>query len=167
MTVGQISQTAKNPANRGKPKLNVGVELCDTPDGKYDGFLAWGNLNIIDSGVPYINQFLHALTDGSEKAVAAIEKAFYQDGPVCDDNRQHVLKIGSYSIESPNGTLPIRVSIKKTSYFNPETKQTTESSRVDSYLMGGGSAPKRNGTTKVETVIEEEDDLVDIFEDEE
>lgn len=166
ITVGQISQTAKNPANRGKPKLNVGVELYGTEGGKYDGFVAWSNLNLIDSGVPYINQFLHALTDGSEKAVLAIEKAFYNDGPVCDENRQHVLKIGAYTINSPKGDLPIRVSIKKSSYFNPETKQTTESSRIESFLMGGGTAPKTNGATKVETVIEEESDLDDVFDDE-
>jgi len=67
VTVGAISQAAKNPANRGKPKFNVGVELFDTPEGKYDGFMAWGSLNLIDSGIPYINQFLHALTDGSDK----------------------------------------------------------------------------------------------------
>lgn len=166
VSVGAISQAAKNPANRGKPKFNIGVELCDTPEGKYDGFVAWGGLNLIDSGVPYINQFLHALTDGSDKSIAAIEKSFYQDGPIVDDRQQHVLKIGTLKVDSPNGELPIKVSIKKSSYFNPETKQTTESSRIESFLMGGGTA--KPTVTKKETVVEEEEDIDvdDIFDDE-
>lgn len=169
VSVGAISQTAKNPTNRGKPKLNIGVELCNTPDGQYDGFVAWGSLNLIDSGVPYVNQFLHALTDGSDKSITAIEKAFYETGPIVDDRQQHILKIGGLKVESPNGELPIRVSVKKSSYFNPETKQTTESSRIESFLPGGGTAVKAAKTSTPETVIEEEDDddIDDIFEDDE
>ena len=168
VSLGQISQAAKNPANRGKPKFNVGVELTGTPDGKYDGFMAWGSLNLIDSGIPYVNQFLHSLTDGSGKSITAVEKAFYEAGPVVDDRQQHVLKIGSLSVNSPNGELPIRVSIKKSSYFNPETKQTSESSRIEAFLIGGGTAVKAGGTIKAETVVEEEDDDIvdDIFDDE-
>lgn len=168
VSVGAISQAAKNPANRGKPKFNIGVELCDTQDGKYDGFMAWGSLNLIDSGVPYINQFLHALTDGSDKSISAIENAFYKDGPIVDDRQQHVVKIGTLKIDSPNGDLPIKVSIKKSSYFNPETKQTSESSRIESFLMGGGNA-KPTAASKPETVVEEEEDIDvdDIFDDEE
>jgi hypothetical protein len=166
VTVGAISQAAKNPANRGKPKFNVGVELFDTPEGKYDGFMAWGSLNLIDSGVPYINQFLHALTDGSEKSIAAMETAFYKDGPIVDNDQKHVMKIGSLKVDSPNGDLPIKVSIKKSSYFNPETKQTSESSRIEAFLMGGGTA-KLAGGSKTETVVEEEEDMDDIFDDEE
>lgn len=165
VTVGEISQAAKNPANRGKPKFNVGVELCNTPDGKYDGFMAWGGLNLIESGIPYINQFLHALTDGSDKAITAIEKAFYEAGPVVDNDKKHVVKIGPWAINSPNGELLIKVSIKKSSYFNPETKQTSESSRIESFLLGGGSAIKTKPNTVEEAV--EEEDIDDIFDDEE
>lgn len=167
VSFGAISQTAKNPANRGKPKFSIGVELCNTPEGKYDGFMAWGNLNLIDSGIPYINQFLHALTDGSDKAISAVERAFYNDGPIVDNDQKHILKIGNFPVNSPNGELPIKVSIKKSSYFNPETKQTSESSRVEAFLMGGGSSVKVNGT-KTETIIEEEEQgFDDIFDDEE
>lgn len=168
VSVGAISQAAKNPANRGKPKFNIGVELHDTPEGKYDGFMAWGSLNLIDSGVPYINQFLHALTDGSDKSIKAIETAFYNDGPIVDNDQKHVLKIGALKVDSPNGELPIKVSIKKSSYFNPETKQTSESSRIEAFLMGGGTAVKATAS-KAETVIEEEedDDIDNIFDDEE
>lgn len=167
VSVGAISQAAKNPANRGKPKFNVGVELCDTPEGKYDGFMAWGSLNLIDSGIPYINQFLHALTDGSEKSITAVEKAFYNDGPIVDDRQQHVQKIGTLNVNSPNGELPIKVSIKKSSYFNPETKQTTESSRIEACLPGGGTAVKSGAVTRPETIVEEEDDDDDLFGDDE
>lgn len=169
VSVGAISQSAKNPANRGKPKFNIGVELFDTPEGKYDGFMAWGSLNLIDSGIPYVNQFLHALTDGSEKSIAAVEKAFYEVGPVVDNEQKHVVKIGTLKIDSPNGDLPIKVSIKKSSYFNPETKATTESSRIEAFLLGGGTAVKATGTSKPESVVEEEEeDIVDdIFDDEE
>ena len=167
VSIGAISQQSKVPANRGKPKLSIGVELVDTPEGKYDGFVAWGNLNLIDSGIPWVNQFLHALTDGSEKSIAAIEKAFYNGGIVVDDSQKHVVKIGSLVIDSPNGEIPIKVSLEKSSYYNPETKTTTESSKIKSYLMGGGVAVKPAGTTTPETPIEEEDDdLDDLLEDE-
>jgi len=164
VSVGSISQTAKNPANRGKPKFNVGVELFNTPEGKYDGFVAWGSLNLIDSGIPYVNQFLHALTDGSDKSCGAIEKSFYETGPIVDDRQQHVVKIGNYVVDSPNGELPIKVSIKKSSYFNPETKQTSESSRIEAFLIGGGSVAR---ASKVGApVVVEEEDVDDIFDDE-
>jgi len=96
-----------------------------------------------------------------------MENAFYKDGPIVDDRQQHVLKIGTLKIDSPNGDLPIKVSIKKSSYFNPETKQTSESSRVESFLMGGGTA--KPTAAKTETVVEEEEDIDvdDIFDDEE
>jgi hypothetical protein len=152
-----------NAQNAGKPKLQIGVELRDTPDKKYDGYLAWGGLNLIESSIPYINQFLISLTDGTDAEFAKIKKAMYDDGPIVDEKKKHVLKIGNWNIASPNGELPIKVSISNKPYFNSATGVTTQSVRIESYLIGGGSASV--GGAKETVVIADEPEL-DLLDDE-
>ena len=87
LSTGVIGSEAKNA---GAGKLSVGVELRNTPGGKYDGYLAWGNLNLIESSLPYINQFLLALTDGSDAQFSAIKQAFYVTKPTTDERKKHM-----------------------------------------------------------------------------
>lgn len=156
--IKKISDTASVEANRGKPKLNIGVELRDTPDGKYDGYVAWNNTNLVESSIPYVNQFLMALTDGSDSQFAAIKKAFYPpNGFVTDDRQQHVVSIGKWKVNSPEGDIPILVSIKKRGYIPKGSNETVYVADVDSFLVGGGGAkgvgPKV--TTPEEVPVEE------------
>lgn len=167
VSIGNISQTAKIAANRGKPKLNICVELKNTQDGKYDGFPAWTTLNLIESSLPFVNQFLRSLTDGSEAQFTEIKKAFYNDGPVVDETRKHITKIGRWKIESPEGKIPVKVSIQhKNGFFNPETKQTSDpSSRIDSFLVGTGGGPSGGGNSNspiTDAPVEDEIDDVDV-----
>jgi hypothetical protein len=140
----------------GRPKLRVGVELRNTPGGKYDGYLAWGNLNLIDPSIPFVNQFLLALTDGSERQQKAIETAFYVTKPDLDNRKKHIVDIGRWHIGSPEGQLPIKVSISNKGFFNEKTKQTTQQVRIESYLLGGGAGPLGAGNGSVDEIPEEE-----------
>lgn len=144
--VDKISDTAKVEANRGKPKLRIGVELKGT-EGKYDGYLAWSNLNLIDSSIPYVNQFLISLTDGSDEQFATIKKAFY-GGFVTDDRDIHVKSIGQWKINSPEGEIPVVVSLKKRSYVD-NSGATQTISDINSFLLGGGGA-KNTGAVKTQ-----------------
>lgn len=153
-----------NAQNAGKPKCSIGVELRNTKDGKYDGYIAWGNLNLIESSIPYINQFLISLTSGTDVEFTKIKKAFYDDGPIVDEKKKHVLKIGSWNVNSPNGEIPIKVSISNKPFFNSNTGTTVNQVRIESYLVGGGSKPSIS--SEPEPVIADEPEL-DILDDEE
>lgn len=162
MALDKIGPEAKNA---GKDKVKIGVELrSKTPeqDKKYDGYIAWGNLSLIESAIPYINQFLLALTDGSDAAFDKVKKAFYDAGPTVDERKKHILKIGAYTIDSPEGELPIKVSLVNKPYYNEKTKQTIDSVSISSYLAGGGSTPKGAVSAGPETSTVEEEGTVDL-----
>ena len=151
-----------NAQNAGKPKLQIGVELRNTSNGKYDGYLAWGGLNLIESSIPYINQFLISITDGTDAEFAKIKKAMYDDGPIVDEKKKHVLKIGNWAVNSPNGELPIKVSISNKPYFNSTTGVTTQSVRFESYLIGSGASTNGGAKKMVEVPADEPElDLLD------
>ena len=139
ISLGEIGPDAKNA---GKPKLSIGVELKSekgSPSQKYDGYIAWGNLNLIPESAPFINQFLLALTDGSDASLAKIQNAF-QNNITWDERKKHVVKIGNLYVNSPEGELPIKVSIQNTPFHNKKTGVTTQQVRIQSYLLGAGSA---------------------------
>lgn len=151
------SEDAKEE-NKGKPKWLIGVELTDTEDGKYDGYMAWGNLNLIEGSEAFINQFLFALTDGSDKQFNAIKAAF-DKGYNMDERKKHVLKIGRVNISSPKGETPIKVSLKKTPWYSEKTKTSGESVKIVSWLAANDGGGPRNGsvTTAPEQAVEEEE----------
>lgn len=160
LSTGVIGETAKNA---GAAKLSAGVELRNTPEGKYDGYIAWGNLNLIESALPYVNQFLLALTDGSDTEFEAIKKAFYVTNPTVDERKKHVLKIGRWSVNSPNGELPIKVSLSNKPFHNRVTNVTSNQVRIESYLMSENALP--TSSSGPEEPIEEEETVVDFDDD--
>lgn len=162
----EIGPNAK-PENVGKPKWLIGVELRDTPGRKYDGYVAWGNINLIESSLPFINQFLLALTDGSDQQFTAIQAAFDNGNMKTDERQKHIEAIGRWNINSPNGELPIKVSLKNSPWHNKETNQTGNSVKISSFLVnesGGvpgtsdepGDMPEEEEVTNVEV---EEDEV--------
>jgi len=158
MSIGVIGENAKNA---GKTKFAIGVELRNTPGGKYDGYISWGNLNMIESALPYINQFLLALTDGSDEQFTKIKKAFYETTPTVDERQKHVLKIGRWNVNSPKGELPITVALKqRPGYFNPETKQTGQATAsIESYLVNENNSGPSSSTPDVPVEEEAEVEL--------
>lgn len=164
LSIDVIGQDSKNYA--GKPKLRVGVELRNTKDGAYDGYLAWGNLNLIDPGIPFVNQFLMALTDGSDEQFEKIKQAFYVTKPNTDERRKHITKIGGWSINSPEGELPIKVSLKNSPYYNPKTSQSTDSVRIEAYLVSDLATKRSGGAVKApQKPVEEETSDLDLDDD--
>lgn len=153
LSIDVISQESKDWA--GYPKLRVGVELRNTSGGKYDGYIAWGNLNLIDPSIPFVNQFLLSLTDGSQKQQEAIEKAFYVTKPDTDARKKHITDIGRWKINSPEGQLPIKVAISNKPFFSERAKSTIQQVRIESYLLGGGAGPSA-GNGSVDSIPEEE-----------
>jgi hypothetical protein len=157
VTIRYITSDDAKPENKGKPKLLIGVELTDTVDGKYDGYVAWGNLNLIEGSEAFVNQFLYALTDGSDKQFAAIKAAF-DKGFSTDERKKHVLKIGRWNINSPKGEIEIKVSLKASPYYNEKSKTSGTSVNITSYLPANeGVGPSNNGSAP-EQVIEDEED---------
>ncbi|UOW93410.1 hypothetical protein SEA_LABELLE_85 [Mycobacterium phage Labelle] len=158
ISIGEIGPEAKNA---GKPKLSIGVELRarekGSPNKKYDGFIAWGNLNLIESAAPFINQFLLALTDGSDESLAKIQHDFENNMQV-DERKKHVLKIGKLNINSPEGETPIKVSLKNTPFTNTRTNVTTQRVEIASYLLRDDAEVYGGGVTTgpTEEIIEEE-----------
>lgn len=170
VTQKYITGENAKPENKGKPKWLIGVELTDTEDGAYDGYTAFGNLNLIEGSEAFVNQFLFSITDGSDKQFAAIKAAF-DKGWAMDERKKHVLKIGRVNINSPKGEIPIKVSLKKEGWYNEKTKQSGETVKIVSFLpLNDDVTPGRNGSStsgpEVNDVEEEDVDVQDVDADE-
>ena len=79
-----------------------------------------------------------------------------------DERKKHILKIGNYVIDSPNGELPIKVSLTKRPFTNSKTGVTVDQVSINSYLLGGGSSPTGSTGGPEVAVAEDEDSTVDI-----
>ncbi|UOW92953.1 hypothetical protein SEA_LEOPARD_76 [Mycobacterium phage Leopard] len=118
----------QSAANKNKPRIRILLEVTGmTGDkAKYNGHPIWDGLNIIPSSVPFVNGFLHALTDGSERQKRAIEAAFWDEDKGPDYKRvenkksgtkeTHITKIGRVRIDSPNGETLVQVTTKPGEY---------------------------------------------------
>lgn len=158
--------TSEESKNKGKPKLLIGVELTNTRNGEFDGYMAWhSGLNLIDGSEAYVNQWLLALTDGSDKQFNQIKAAF-DKGFATDERKKHVLKIGRWNINSPKGELPIKVSLKKEPFYNERTKQSGYSTKIVSFLTSEDNVGPQDSGGAPEEAVEEETDVVDVDADE-
>lgn len=155
--------TGEDSEYKGEAKLRIGVQLRNTPGKKFDGYLAWGNLNLIDPSIPFVNQFLIALTDGSDEQFTKIKAAFYDGGIRVDDREKHITDIGAWKINSPKGELPIKVALKNSNWTNPKTQQTNARVTIESYLLNE-NAPKRSGgsASAVASIAEEQPVTVEL-----
>lgn len=155
LTMDVIGPNAK-PENVGKPKWLIGVELRNTPGGKYDGFMAWNNMNLIESSAEFINQFLMALTDGSDEQFTAIQKAFDSGNMGTDERQKHVEFIGRWKINSPNGELPIKVSLKKRNWYDEKSNRSGETVDLVSFLVNENGGVPSNRADQTGVIAEEE-----------
>ena len=148
------SERAKNP---GAPMLKIGVELFGTPEKKYDGYVTFRNLVLIESTRTFVNQFLQALTDGSQAQLAKLQKGFKSMN--VDQDQKNVLAIANLKINSPQGELPIKVDLKQRTY-TPEGGEPIRSSQINRFLLSanGGSA---GGSVKDEEAVPEDDESDD------
>ena len=108
----------------GDPMLKYLIELKARPGSdaeQYDGYGVWGNQNVTDQGKGYVNQFLDALTDGSEDQIIATRRAFWGGQLIVeDDGKGHVLRIGKMKIDSPDCSRKVAFQGKRTKYQGDE-----------------------------------------------
>jgi hypothetical protein len=158
-TIGQIN---KEGENKGKPRISILLEVCGPESAKeYFGHPIWDGLNIIGGSEGFVNAFLHGLTDGSQSAKDAVEKAFWPpNGPNAkrETNKAgtkaevHIKKIGKYPIMSPKGEHLVQVVAVPDSY-NGKFRAT-----VDQYIP----YPGKQKTISDDDV--DDDDIDDDFE---
>ena len=144
--------------DKGKNRLQI-VAILDDPDHpEFNGCPVFDNKNLTEQGVPYVNQFLEALTDGSDAAKKAILKAFWKTGPIVDDAKEHILKIGRTQVNSPKGTIRVTVGTKL------NTWQGNTSVKAQQWMLADGNS---GPTEEAPEIVEEEDDsVVEVNEDE-
>lgn len=142
-------------ADKGKNRLQLVLILDDPEHPEYDGCPAFGGLNLTDQGVPYVNQFLESLTDGSDTAKAAAKRAFWKTGPIVDDAKEHIKKIGKINVNSPQGEIRVLIGTKLRTYNGNTTVN------VQQYMIadGNGSGTK---DSEAEIVEAEDADVVDV-----
>lgn len=170
-----LSEIKSEGANKGKPRISVLLEVVGgaETDGKpaltasefkYMGAPVWDGLNIIDSSVPFVNAFLHALTDGSDKGKRDVEHAFWdmdkvirrvkvEKGPRAGTVDKHLISFGKYKLNSPNGEVLVQITTKAGAdlkgNYRPE---------VTGYLPYDGEQTK--GIVASEDEDEDEDELL-------
>ena len=138
LKVAKLMQIKPGSANAGKTRVMLMAEITD--EGPYKGYPAFGGVNVIDSGLQFVNQWLRSLTDGSEPQFAAIKKAFYRDGKGLrpgtdyDEDTAHIKRVGKWLVNSPNGSIPVKVTLRHR--VNPNTGET--GAQVQTWLLGAG-----------------------------
>lgn len=107
LKVLRLTETGPKSQNPGSPMLKLILELQarpNKPEAKFDGYGIFHNLNVTDQGKGWVNQFLDALTDGSEEECRKIRRAFWGGEFVVDgEAKGDCVRIGSKRIDSPNG----------------------------------------------------------------
>ena len=149
LKIVQLDRTSEKAKNPNKLMLKIGVELVDA--GPATGYVAFRNLVLIDSVAPYVNQFLRALTNGSDAEFDKIRKAF-DSGPVVDERQKNILKIGNWKINSPEGELPVKVSIKNRPYDGRRV------AGIESFLLAANPSSSGGGVADDDEPVAEEDD---------
>lgn len=141
-------------------RLQIMVTL-NTKD-EYDGCPVFGGVNLTDQGIPYVNQFLKALSDGSDASFTKIKKAFY-GGFVVDEKKENVLKIGTLKINSPEGELPIKISLGHSTWEGVTRPQ------ISSFLPPTDNDSLSDEDDEDDETVEEDDgeDDGDVFDEDE
>ena len=145
---------------KGKTDNRLQIMVTLNTGDQFDGCPVWGGVNLTDQGMPYVNQFLQSLTDGSEAEFTKIKKAFY-GGFVVDEKKENVLRIGTWKINSPEGQLPVLISLGHNTYQPPADASGNQqpartSAQIASFLLSGGTSSA--GSSDADEVVAEEDD---------
>ncbi|AHZ95434.1 hypothetical protein PBI_DAMIEN_73 [Mycobacterium phage Damien] len=114
LKVAKVVAMKKDPSKR---RISLLV-VIDHPD--YKGYPAWGGVNLTEQGIPYVNQWLRSLVS-SEEEFKKIHKVFFGKGPVVDEKKENILKIGTVKINSPEGELKVKVTLKQRTWEGKTT----------------------------------------------
>lgn len=162
LKMAKLGQIKAGSANAGKTLVQLLCEITD--EGPYKGYPAFGNVNLIDSGLQFVNQWLRSLTDGSEAEFTAIKKAFYRDGKGLrpktdfDVDTGHVKRIGKWTINSPKGEIPVKVTLRH------RTWEGSTRAQVQTWLLGAGGT---GSEIAPDEPVEEDATVIDLDEEDE
>lgn len=151
MKVGKIA----SGDDKGKNRLQLTVILDDPNYPEFKGCPMFDNKNLTEQGVPYVNQMLESLTDGSDSARAAIRRAFWKTGPIVDDAKEHVLKIGKTQVNSPRGEIAVTVATRQNTY------QGNTTVRIQQWLAGMDADDDTDDDDDDDTIVEVGDDDIE------
>lgn len=130
-----------------KKRIMLLVEIHDPEKPEFDGYPAFGGVNLTDQGIPFVNQFLRGLVP-SDSDFEKIHRVFFGKGPVVDEKKENILKIGTVKIGSPEGEHEVLVQLKQEPYNGKIN------AKIQAFLPpDGGSA---GGSSSSEEVVEEE-----------
>lgn len=161
LKVARLTQIKPGSANQGKTRVFLLAEVTD--EGPYKGYPAMGGVNVIDGSLQFVNQWLRSLTDGSEEQFLAVKRAFYREGKGLrpgtdyDEENGHIKRIGKWLVNSPKGEIPVKVTLK------PSTYQGNTTAQVATWLVGAGGM---GSSGPMEEPVEEEAAVIDVDEDE-
>ena len=146
LKVAKITAMKKDPTKR---RIQLLV-IIDHPD--YKGYPAWGGVNLTDQGISYVNQWLRSMVS-SDEDFKKIHKVFFGRGPVVDEKKENILKIGTLKVNSPEGEIPVKVALKQ------RTWDGKTSAGVQAFLIGDGESSSDDDDAIEEEGVEEDPDL--------
>lgn len=112
--LSKVGPGKKSP--EGTPMIRILVEITGPPSAKkYHGCGIFRNLVVTEAAAPFVNQWLNAMTDGSETACKRVQKAFWDDGPYVNEDG-HFIRIGPLRIDSPEGKREVVFTTKLRTY---------------------------------------------------
>lgn len=100
MGVGKIS----SGENEGAHRLILLLEIID---GKYKGAVIYHGLNVTEQGKAYVNFFLDALTDGTDRQKEALQKMFWRSSDGWNVEDKPIGKIGYQFVTIGKKFVPI------------------------------------------------------------
>lgn len=148
LKMAKIVPMKKNPKAK-RIAILVLIDKDASGSTEYQGYPAFGGVNLTEQGIPFVNQWLRGLVKTDEE-FEKIHKIFFGSGPMVDEKKVNILKIGTVKIGSPEGELKVKVSLKQEPYNG------TMNSKVQAFLVPDGGSS--GGSADAEDVIEDDGD---------
>lgn len=170
----EITKIKAKGANHGKPRIRILLEVqtrqLEEDKWQYHGAPVWDGLNIIEGSEGFTNAFLHALTDGSERAKKAIESAFWDEdkGPdikkvrnkKTDEIEVHIQKIGRVALNSPGGDAMVQITTRPG--FDNQGRYSPD---VTGYIPYTGDTVNDVEADDDSDDVDDDDDMMDAVDD--
>lgn len=167
-----LHMTAK-PNKNGDPMIRGGVvinEPAGSSKAKYNGYVINFRLNVSDQGIPYVNQFLDAISGGKQQ----VKDRFWGNGGVttakADKGKDRPITIiGGLKVPDKGG-FPVVVTTSENNYTGADGK-VREQLQVGAFLLkvsGGGPVEVDDDVDDVDDVDEDvdtDDDFNDVEDD--
>ncbi|QNJ59291.1 hypothetical protein SEA_MRMIYAGI_78 [Mycobacterium phage MrMiyagi] len=141
--------------NKGEDRIALVLEITS---GKFKGAGIVHSLNLITSSAWAVNQFLDALTDGSEKQKLALRKLFWQKGYAVEDNEDG--KMGRQFISIGGKFKPIGKPIAFVTKMDVSTKTDEQIAVIDKFVVpleGNDEGGEEDSLDSVSSDSEDED----------